>query len=96
MNEYPPYFDQENPQVDISGMIADLDVSQPYELDARAVFKASKGYLVVSVSGCSCWPDRGGTSQKYCPTKADVDRELRGQWASLLDACQSANWKVKK
>lgn len=91
---FSPYFDQEEPQIEVTGMIADLDCSQPYELDAAGVFKVkSGGYLVVFVSGCSCWPDLGSTTQTICKRKSDVDKELRGNWAELLDKCQSQNWK---
>jgi hypothetical protein len=93
---YSPYFDQEGPEVPVVGMIADLDLSQPYELDAMAVFETGRGYLVVRVSGCSCWPDRGGTDQTVCETKSDVDREVTGAWVELLDACQAAGWKAKE
>ena len=91
---YSPYFDQEEPQIEVTGMIADYDISQPYELDACAVFKAKKGYLVVFVSGCSCWPDRGFTSQILCNRKSDVDKQLRGNWSNLLDKCQERSWKI--
>lgn len=98
LQEHNSFFDQDKPEVPIVGVIAEVDDSEPYELDATAVFKArDKGYLVVNVSGCSCWPDRGSTQQRYCATKADVDRLLR-EWQAdaLLDACQAANWKVAK
>jgi hypothetical protein len=90
---YGPYFDQEEPQAEIMGLIADLDISPPYELDAAAVFKIKKGFLVVFVSGCSCWPDRGTTTQVICNRIVDVDRELRGEWSALLNACQAKKWK---
>ena len=96
MNTFSPYFDQEQPEIKIEGLIADLNISQPYELDACAVFKAEKGWLVVIVSGCSCWPDRGYTYQKVCPRKTDVDIELRGEWKNLLDKCQEKNWKISQ
>ena len=92
MSKYP-YFDQESAQIPVLGMIADSDYSHPYELDAVAVFKASKGYLVVEVSGCSCWPDRGSTVQTVCHTKSDVDRAI-GRYPDLIDKVQSAKWKV--
>jgi len=94
MNKHSPYFDQESPIAEIVGMIADLDVSRPYELYATAVFKCKQGYLVVGVSGCSCWPDSGGTSQEFCRTRADVDKQLRGEWRELLTLCQQRNWKI--
>jgi hypothetical protein len=97
MSDYEryPYFEQEPPQVPIVGMIADLDLSKPYELDAAAVFDAGvRGYLVVFVSGCSCWPYRGGTEQSVCPTKIDVDRTLQGPYRELLQLCQDAGWRV--
>jgi hypothetical protein len=96
MNDFAPYFDQEDPQVPVTGMIADLDDSHPWELDSAAVFKAAKGYLVVIVSGCSCWPDRGTTRQTVCPRKSDVDKALSGNWRELLDKRQSVSWKVTK
>jgi hypothetical protein len=88
-----PFFDQEAPQVELLGMISSDDCSEPYELGACAVFKAKQGWLVVEVSGCSCWPDRGWTSQSVCPRKTDVDKVLRGKWSGLLDACQAKDWK---
>lgn len=97
---YEPYFAQQQPERPIVGMIADLDLSRPYELDAIAVFKAApRGYLVVSVSGCSCWPASGSTCQIYCADKVAVARAIadRGsQFATLLDKCQSARWRVTK
>lgn len=91
--ECGPYFDQEGPEKTTTRKIADLDLSPSYELDAAAVFACDPdGYLVVFVSGCSCWPDRGGTTQHICPTKADVDRVLTEQWRPLLQKCQDAGW----
>lgn len=95
-NQFGPYFDQEDPQVPILGMIADSDQSADYELDAAAVFACERGYLVVEVSGCSCWPDRGGTTQTHCPEKADVDKCLSGRWPGLLADCQEVRWEVRK
>ena len=92
--EFTPFFDQEPPEVFLLGLIASMDKSEPYKLDAGAVFKAKKGYLVVFVSGCSCWPGRGMTNQIHCHTKADVDKHLTGEWTELLDKCQVAKWKV--
>lgn len=90
-----PYFAQEQPEMEIIGMIADEDISEAYELDACAVFKTKKGYLVVFVSGCSCWPQYGSTTQVVCNRKVDVDKQLRGVWSVLLDKCQARNWKVQ-
>lgn len=101
MFDLSPYFDQEQPQIPISGLIADLDMSPSYELDAMAVFKANgKGYLVVHVSGCSCWPDRGGTDQRVCNTKTDVQKAIREfseytDFAQLLDKLQELSWRVQ-
>lgn len=94
IRDYGPYFDQEGPVGTVDGMIADLDISPQYELDAAAVFKSGQGYIVVFVSGCSCWPDRGTTEQHVCATKADVDRVLTGPYRSLLQKCQDLNWTV--
>lgn len=93
-----PYFDQEPAEVPVIGIIADEDKSQPYELDALAVYKViGKGYLVVYVSGCSCWPDRGSTSQRICHNKTDVQKALREfGYESLMDKLQQASWKVEK
>jgi len=92
--QYSPFFDQEEPQLPIDGLIASGDMSAHYELDAAAVFKAQHRYLVVFVSGCSCWPDRGGTYQAVCESKVDVDRELAGRWPALAASCQANNWEV--
>jgi hypothetical protein len=90
---FSPYFDQERPEIEIVGMIADRDCSRSYELDAAAVFKVkTTGYLVVFVSGCSCWPNRGTTTQVICKRKSDVDKALTG-WSELLDDCQANKWK---
>jgi hypothetical protein len=90
---FNPFFDQEDPQVPVVSMIASHDKSEPYELDAAAVFKAKQGFLVVFVSGCSCWPDRGTTSQNHCNKIAEIDRILGVEWAALKDACQQKGWK---
>lgn len=95
-NKFAPFFDQESPQVPLVGIIAWADHSEPYELDAAAVFKAERGYLVVKVSGCSCWPDRGTTQQTVCPHKIDVDRALVhqwGNWSDVIGMCQTNDWK---
>ena len=89
------YFDQEEPIAEILGLIADFDLSEPYELNAKAVFKAKRGYLLVEVSSCSCWPDMGSTHQQLFFRKSDLDRELTGEWCSLLEKCQQADWKVE-
>lgn len=90
--QYSPYFDQEEPIAEIEGLIADEDTSQPYELDSTAVFKVKgKGWLVVTVSGCSCWPDRGWTDQQFRTRKSDVDKLIS---PSLRDELQNRGWKV--
>lgn len=92
-----PFFDQEEPLSTLTGMIASMDISEPYEIDEAAVFLCANGeYLVVFVSGCSCWPDRGSTSQMPCPTKADVDRVCTDRYRPLLQNCQDANWLPKQ
>lgn len=91
--DYDCYFDQEEPQKPVKRLIADLDISAPYELDSAAVFACDPdGYLVVFVSGCSCWPDRGSTDQHVCPTKSDVDRVVTGKYRDLLQFCQDIGW----
>lgn len=94
MRQFDPFFDQEEPECSIQGMVASVDVSEPYELDAAAVFRAGRNYLVVIVGGCSCWPDLGATTQQICKTKSEVDRMLTGRYRSLLQKCQDAKWKV--
>lgn len=87
-----PYFDQEKPERPIERFIADFDDSEPYELSAYALFTCvGGGYLLVRVSGCSCWPDRGNTSQTYCEDKAAASRAMNGT-PQLMDAVQAANW----
>jgi hypothetical protein len=99
-DNFSPYFDQEEPEIEITGMIASLDQSASYELDAIAVFKAkSRRYLVVHVSGCSCWPDRGSTYQQVCENKTKVQEAIRQfseytDFAGIMDALQAASWKV--
>lgn len=94
MTDYSPFFDQEEPECPVDGMIASIDTSASYELDASAVFKCGRRYLIVTVSGCSCWPDRGSTRQTICHSRAEVDRALSGN-RDLLQECQNANWKIK-
>lgn len=97
-----PYFVQEEPQIPVIGLIADLDKSPSYKLDAIAVYKAKgHGYLVVHVSGCSCWPYYGGTDQRVCNNKTDVQRAIRefssyNDFADLLDMLQDRQWKIQK
>lgn len=93
---FDPFFDQESPQIAVDGLIASLDLSPSYELDAKAVFKAGRHYLVVEVSGCSCWPDRGGTTQTVCSSRAEVDRILTGEWRDLLQQCQDILSRAKR
>lgn len=90
--QFSPFFDQEDPQIKVDGMIASVDHSRPYELDAQAVFKAGHRFLVVEVSGCSCWPDRGSTTQTICTEKSEVDKIVHRE---ILQACQDANWECK-
>lgn len=90
-HDYSPFFDQEPPEMPIAEMITSEDCSEPYELDACAVFRTiDNKYLVVEVSGCSCWPDRGHTSQTICYNKVDVIRAIRsagynGRYAGMMD-----------
>jgi hypothetical protein len=93
-NQFGPFFDQDSPDCEIDGLIASEDRSPSWELEAAAVFKAGRRYLVVYVSGCSCWPDRGSTNQVICHSRVDVDRELAANWKSLAAACQDAKWEV--
>lgn len=103
MSDFYPYFGQENPEVPIIGMIADMDESADWELDAVAVFKAKQGYLIVEVSGCSCWPDRGYTNQIHCNRRTDVQRYLRStsvgyngvSGLELFLKCQERSWAIQ-
>jgi hypothetical protein len=93
MIDHSPFFDQEQPQANIRGMIASVDKSPAYELDAAAVFDTTDHqFLVVFVSGCSCWPDRGSTTQHICARIVDVDRLLAGEWSELKEKCQANGW----
>lgn len=93
---HSPYFDQEDPVIDVECLIADLDISERYELEAAAVFKTKTKYLIVFVSGCSCWPTKGTTEQIICNNKTDVDKKLRGKWNKLLQKCQDGNWAASQ
>lgn len=94
---YGYFFNQEEPERPILGMIAEEDQSAPYELDAKAVFAVDPvGFLVVEVSGCSCWPDRGSTTQTYCEDRIAVHRCIGEGWKSLYEECQTRDWKVQK
>ena len=68
------------------------------ELDACTVFKAkNRKYLVVRVSGCSCWPSKGTTTQIICNNKQEVDRELIScGYSELIDKLQLCEWKITK
>ena len=102
-DQFSPYFDQEQPQVPVEGIIADLDLSELYELDAVAVFKTKeRGYLVVYVNGCSCWPDYGSsTTQYHYLNRINVIRRLHSKesysdFSPLIDKLQAAQWKINK
>jgi hypothetical protein len=99
MSDFSPFFDQEPPEIPVTELLANMDVSEPYELDATGVFRTDRGWLVVRVQGCSCWPDvggTGGTEQIVCNTKQDVEQALRANGASeLLDELQARNWGVR-
>jgi hypothetical protein len=100
-----PWFDQEPPERPIVGFVASLDISPSWELDAMAVFRVTgRGYLVVHVRGCSCWPLYGDTVQMYAPTVAEAERTIRRLWdgdadakaaaAELVLRCQRARWRI--
>lgn len=74
-----PYFDQEQPECEPIALLAEGDWSEPYEMDAGAIFACADGrFLVVAVSGCSCWPDYGSsTTQRVCGDAAERDRAAR-------------------
>jgi hypothetical protein len=102
-----PWFDQEPPEHPIAGLVALLDISPSWELDAMAVFRvAGRGYLVVHVRGCSCWPLYGATVQMYAPTVTEAERAIRRLWdedadakaaaAELVLRCQSARWRITR
>lgn len=99
-DRFSPFFDQEPPDVPVVRMIADNDISASYELDAAAVFACERGFLVVSVSGCSCWPDRGGTAQQFCEDRIAVQRYLTSDGdahgSALLAACEANRWGVER
>ena len=98
MIEFSPYFDQ-NPTLSrpVKRMVVDADCSPPYELDASALFELENGaYVVIHVSGCSCWPDRGYTTVYEAKTAeqaiadaikgeryADSPRALKDKWALM-------------
>ena len=92
--DYSPYFDQEEPELPVRGMIDSMDISGSYELNACAVFDTTNSkFLVVFVSGCSCWPDLGSTDQRVCERIVDVDRALADtEFSGLKDRCQRAGW----
>jgi len=73
-----PWFDQEKPECPPVSLLVEGDWSAPYELYAGAVFACADGrFLVVGVSGCSCWPDGGSTVQRVCNDVAERDRAMR-------------------
>lgn len=41
--------------------LLEADESPTWELDAAALYRLESGYAVIYLSGCSCWPDCGGT-----------------------------------
>ncbi len=95
--EFAPFFDQTMPERPIVGMIASDDLSESYELDACGVFEVKDGgFLVVNVSGCSCWPDMGSTDQTYCEDRVGVHRVLGTKWSRLYTSCQNAGWQVRQ
>jgi len=95
-----PYFDQESPDAPIVRVLAEEDWSESYELDAGAIYECEGGrFLLVAVSGCSCWPDRGSTDQRIAEDWASVDRiakELFGSnSAQVLDAAQATRSQAR-
>ena len=99
-----PYFDQEQPQCEIVGMIADEDLSDLCWLEAQSVFECNGGrYSVVHVFGNSLWPDtqyNNTTSQTVCTSISEVDQSVgsgeESSWSGLIERCQSANWKATR
>jgi len=91
---FAPYFDQEPPQVPVIGLIADQSSSIAYELDAMAVFKSRPGYLVVHISGCSCWPCAGTTTQWHCHTIGGVVQVIRSnpEFSALIHRLHEKGW----
>lgn len=96
--EYGPFFDQEEPELPIRGLIDSMDNSGSYELNACGVFDTTNHkFLVVFVSGCSCWPDRGSTDQIVCDRIVDVDRALANtEFSGLKDKCQQSGWDSRE
>ncbi len=93
---HSPYTDQGDLERPVLGLIAEIDISEPYELDIKGVFAVDpEGYLIVTLSSCSCWPDMGTTEQEYCADRAAVDRAITGPYRPLLDDLQKLDWKVK-
>ena len=93
MANFGSYFDQEEPEIEVIGLIADLDINIGSDVESVGVFKAkNRKYLIVYICGCSCWPDKGITTQFICNTKVEVDRILRKNWAELRDKFQQATF----
>lgn len=94
--ELGPYFEQEQPIVPITGLIAELGLSRPSGVAAAAVCKVGRQYLVVEVSGDYDWPYAGITKQQIRNTRQQVRESLSPEFAGLFERCGTANWGVTK
>lgn len=66
LTEYEKFFDQEDPPIPVIACVASYDDSEPYEVDAGAIFQTEDGkFIGVTISGCSCWPATGSTKWSH-------------------------------
>jgi len=84
-------------------LLADTDISQPWEVDEHGIFLLANGkYAYIGISGCSCWPDRGGTDVEEADSLEELhDKVAAGNgewsyglglvaWRSLVEEAKSA------
>ena len=66
--DYHYFFDQEEPPYPAKRLLASYGGYESYELDEWGIIELQNdSIMLVHVSGCSCWPDRGMTWSDVYP-----------------------------
>ncbi len=76
-------------------LLADTNVSEPYEVDEHGILLLENGsFAYIAISGCSCWPDRGGTEVVEADSLDQLEAKVEINDGEYSRAFSSLSWKA--
>lgn len=94
--QFGNFFDQEpDMSADAVKLLASTDMSAPYEVDEHGIFLLANGkFAYVAISGCSCWPDRGGTEVIEADSLPELQEKVKFTDGEYSRGLGLASWQA--